>query len=134
MKKCPSCGRVYSDMVTVCPNCKVTLSAGTSGGAASPAGARNPVSGGSQNYAPPVSPVTQTPSAQPVQTPVQTPVPTEKTVKDSGNFLWAVPGIILPLIGWILWACWKSKKPKTAKVAAIGAWIGFFLNMALRFL
>ncbi len=31
MKKCPSCGRNYSDMVQVCPACNITLDESNSG-------------------------------------------------------------------------------------------------------
>ena len=25
MKRCPQCGRAYSDVVTICPSCKISL-------------------------------------------------------------------------------------------------------------
>lgn len=115
MKKCPNCGRAYSDMVSVCPECKVSL---------------NGSANGSQTYQNPPQP-TQPP--QPSQQYNQAPVPSAAK-KDSGSIFWGIPGLLLPLVGVILYFCWKKSRPKTASVALKGAAIGFLLNMAMQFI
>ena len=120
MKRCPNCGRAYSDMVTVCPNCKIGLSSGAGG-----ASQKNTIS---------VVPVVQQPAANPAPNPVQVPAP-QSTSQDTqkGNILWAVPGFLFPFVGLILWLCWRSKKPANAKIAAYGAAAGMLLSAILRF-
>lgn len=119
MKRCPNCGRAYSDMVAVCPNCQVGLSSGAAG-----VSQKNTFS---------AAPVVQQPAVKPASNPVQTSAP-QNTSKNTekGNILWAVPGILIPLAGLILWLCWRSKKPANAKIAAYGAAIGMILAVILR--
>lgn len=120
MKKCPNCGRAYSDMVSVCPECKVSL---------------NGSANGSQTYQnpPQQQPPQPTQPPQPSQQYNQAPVPSAAK-KDSGSIFWGIPGLLIPLVGVILYFCWKKSRPKTASVALKGAAIGFLLNMALRFI
>lgn len=126
MKKCPSCGRMYSDMVSVCPTCKVNI----------------------DSSAPtPSAPVHTTPSPAPYTPPVyQPPVsnnvtsqPASAPVKEEGNcFGWGVLGFFIPLVGLILYFCWRKEKPNAAKAAlygmiarlAISFFVGFFGALA----
>lgn len=125
MKRCPNCGRAYSDMVTVCPNCQISLSSGAVGA--------------SQKNTIPAAPTVQQPAAHPAPNPapnpVQAPAP-QSTSQDTekGNILWAVPGLLFPFVGLILWLCWRSKKPANARIAANGAAIGMLLSIVLRFI
>lgn len=117
MKRCPQCNRAYSDMVKVCSACGTDLSG-------NPAPTRSqPI----QNHtAVEQKQETRVVQAQVVQKPVQ-----NTSADDSGSFLWVVPGLFIPLVGWILYFVWKDKKPKNAKMANIGAWVGFISGMVM---
>lgn len=135
MKKCPSCGRAYSDMISVCPECNVSLN----GGAVSNHTSQQTVNPPQQKNWQPPQPV-QVPQQQQIsqqqQVPQQyNPAPVQPAAKkDSGSFLWGIPGFLIPLVGVILYFCWKKSRPKTAAMALKGAGIGFFLNMVLQFI
>lgn len=111
MKRCPNCNRVYSDMVTVCSVCQTNLNVNLSDGANQK----------QDNYIG----VSQT---------AQTTANTQQNSQEKGNWLWILPGLLLPLAGLIAWLCLKNKNPASAKIALRGALIGFFLNIALRFI
>ena len=118
MKRCPTCGMLYSDMVTECPTCKVRLDGNTQ----------------------PAPPVTPRPATPPVHTqapasyiPPQpvTAAPASVVNKDKGGFLWYIPGLLMPIAGLILGLCVKKKKPNCANAAFKGAGIGFVANIIL---
>lgn len=118
MKRCPTCGMLYSDMVTECPTCKIRL-------------------GDNSQPTPPVSSRPVTPPAQ-TQSPVNyvpsqpvTPPPAPVANKDKGGFLWYLPGLLMPIAGLIVGLCVKKKKPNCANAAFKGAGIGFFANILL---
>lgn len=111
MKRCPNCNRVHSDIAKVCSSCGTDLC-----GNAAPVRPQN-----TQNY----TTVEQKKETRVVQGQVIKPAVQNDSVKDSGSILWALPGLFVPIVGWILYFVWKDKKPNTAKVANIGAWIGF---------
>lgn len=120
MKRCPTCGMLYSDMVTECPTCKVRLG-DDSQPSPSPA-------------APPVQP--RTSAINPVQTnyiPPQpvTPAPAPVANKDKGGFLWYLPGLLMPIAGLIVGLCVKKNRPNCASAAFKGAGIGFVANLIL---
>lgn len=118
MKRCPTCGMLYSDMVTECPTCKIRL-----GDNSQPAPSASP-----RPVTPPVqtqAPVNYVPP-QPVTAP-QAPV----VNKDKGGFLWYLPGLLVPIAGLIVGLCVKKKKPNCANAAFKGAGIGFVVNMVL---
>lgn len=120
MKKCPTCGRMYSDIVSVCPDCKTQLGSNTGSSSAG------------NSYQQPQQYVQQTQQTQqPYQQQSQSkPQPAPK--KDSGSFLWGIPGFLVPIIGVILYFCWKKSRPNNASVALKGAAIGFIVNMVLQ--
>lgn len=108
MKKCPSCGRMYSDMVSVCPICKVSIDSN-----ATAQYAQTPAAPSAASYTPPAyqPPVSNNVTSQPASSPV----------KEEGNcFGWSVLGFFIPLVGLILYFCWKKEKPKAAKAALNG--------------
>lgn len=134
MKKCPGCGRMYSDMVTVCPSCKTSLSGG--------AGSSTPVP--PKSYTPPVQKPVQTPSssprpAQPSQQPVYRPAPQPTYqpapqpqsapvyTEDKPGFLWLALAFFIPLVGIILHFVWKNTRPEAAKAIDKAALIGFIV-------
>lgn len=128
MKRCPTCGMLYSDMVTECPTCKIRLGDNSQ---PSPRSVTPPVT-------PPVE--TRTPATPPVQTqpPVNyvpsqpvTPPPAPVANIDKGGFLWYLPGLLMPIAGLIVGLCVKKKKPNCANAAFKGAGIGFFANILL---
>lgn len=112
MKRCPNCSRVYSDMVTVCPVCQTNLNA-------------NPIGASTQNQSNYTVPT--------VSQPVQTATGTQQSTQDKGNWFWVLPGLLMPLAGVIIWLCLRKNHPANAKIASTGALIGFFLNIALRY-
>lgn len=138
MKKCSKCGRAYSDMVSVCPVCKVSLDAGNSGHRAQSA------SGGSQSYTPPqpYSPPTQNTYTPPQYTPVQTgqttytppqhAARTANVKEDKAGFLWVILSALLPILGLILYFCWKKNRPQAAKSVSTAALVGIVLAAVLR--
>lgn len=107
MKRCSTCGMLYSDMVTECPTCKIPL-------------------GGNPQSSPVVNPSHVT---SPVQT--QPPVQNQPPVVDKGGFLWYIPGLLMPIAGLIVGFCVKKKKPNSASAAFKGAGIGFVANIIL---
>ncbi len=111
MKRCPNCNRAYSDVVKVCSACGTDLS-----GNAAPVRPQS-----TQNY----TAAEQKNETSVVKSQVVKPAVQNNSAVDSGNILWVLPGLFVPIAGWILYFVWKDKKPKTAKVANIGAWIGF---------
>lgn len=103
MKTCPTCGRVYSDMVGVCPVCKTSLN-----------------SGRSASYPP-----------APTPRPTPTPAPTPASAKEEGScFGWSVLGFFIPIVGLILYFCWKNEKPKAAK-ASLHGFFAYLIIVAL---
>jgi len=101
MKTCPTCGRVYSDMVGKCPICQTSLN-----------------SSGSAPYQP-------TPAPRPAPSPAPTPA------KQEGNcFGWSVLGFFIPIVGLILYFCWKNEKPKAAK-ASLHGFFAYLIVVAL---
>lgn len=118
MKRCPTCGMLYSNIVTECPTCKIRL-------------------GDDSQPSMPVTPRPVTPPVQPhipvnhvPPTPV-TPTPAPAATKDNGGFLWYLPGLLMPIAGLIVGLCVKKKKPNCASAAFKGAGIGFIANMLL---
>lgn len=130
MKRCPTCGMLYSDMITECPTCKVRL-----GDNSQPS--PRPVTPPVQPQTPVTPPVqTRTPVTPPVQTnyvPPQPVAPSPAPVanKDKGGFLWYLPGLLMPIAGLIVGLCVKKKKPNCANAAFKGAGIGFVANIIL---
>lgn len=107
MRKCPQCGRMYSDMVSVCPACKVSID-GNAQTQSAPVYNPPAPSGQQPVYTPPVP-------AQPV------PAPAPAPAKVEGNcFGWSVLSFFIPLVGLILYFCWKKEKPKAAKASLNG--------------
>ncbi len=57
-----------------------------------------------------------------------------QNVEDKGNLLYGIPGLIIPLVGWIMYFVMKNTKPKSAKIAGISGFIGwvfwFIVNMS----
>lgn len=49
------------------------------------------------------------------------------------DFLWAVLGFFVPLVGLILFLLWQNTKPMTAKYIGIGALVGFASRILLGF-
>ena len=126
MKRCPTCGMLYSDMITECPTCKVRLgdnSQPNSSPVTPPVQPQAPVTPPVQHYAP-----VQTNYAPPQ--PVTAP-PAPAASKDKGGFLWYIPGILMPIAGLIVGFCVKKKKPNCANAAFKGAGIGVIANIIL---
>ena len=129
MKRCPTCGMLYSDMITVCPTCKVQL-----GGNPQPTpSATRPTPPPVQPQAPvqPQTPVQPDPPYNPAQPQVSVQSQASSSSYDKGGFLWYLPGLFIPLAGLILGLCVKKNKPNSAKAAYRGALIGFILGIAL---
>lgn len=103
MKTCPTCNRVYSDMVTVCPACHTNLSSGVT-----------PV--------PQPKPVSQ---PQPVPQPEPNPQPEPD---DKLSFGYILLSFFLPIVGIILWKSMKKSQPAAAKTALICAILGIILG------
>ena len=129
MKKCPNCGRAYSDMVSVCPECKVSLNGSANGSQTY----QNPPQQQPPQPTRPPQPSQPSQQQQVSQQHNQAPV-SSAAKKDSGSIFWGIPGLLIPLVGVILYFCWKKSRPKTASVALKGAAIGFLLNMAMQFI
>lgn len=140
MKKCPNCARAYSDMVTVCPVCKTSLSGG-----AAPRPAPQPTR-------PTPPPVQQTPPAQtqpqrpvtPTYTPPQQTTTTYQPAArstpaantyytnyddDKAGLGWIILSFLLPIVGIILNFRWKHDRPKAAKAVSAAAIAGILLGV-----
>lgn len=150
MKKCPNCGRVYSDMVSVCSACKTNLSGGsnTAGRSASqsytppktytpPQSTYTPP----QSYTPPqptyTPPQNYTPPRQSTYVPPQTPTRNNTAFKpDRAGIFSVIVSFLFPVIGLILYLCWKKKRPASAKsvskAAAFGVIVSVVLNVISR--
>ncbi len=128
MKKCSCCGRMYSDMVTVCPSCKVSLDGSSGSGSPRPVQPAQPVQP-VQQYQPaqPAQPVQQYQPAQPVQQNQ----PAQPAKAEGSGIGWGILSFFIPLVGLILYCRWKNTKPRAAKAASIGAAIGFAVNVAM---
>lgn len=148
MKRCSSCGRVYSDLTASCPICNTPLTSNTSQGAyqnyGAPQGSYSgqQVSQNYQNYASPVSTPQQSVYQQPIsQQPVYPQPVSQQSVgqqpaakPEKGNWLWGLLGLVFPIAGWIAWGCLKKNHPASAKIAGYAGLIGFLLNIVLSFL
>ena len=131
MKKCPNCGRAYSDMVSVCPACKTSLSGNA---------ATNRPAPQQSSYQPPrPTPQPQQPTYQP---PRPTPQPQQPAYQppqpattyyddDKAGIVWLVLSFLLPIIGIILYFKWRYERPAAAKSVSIAACAGIFLGIAL---
>lgn len=92
-----------------------------------------------QSYQQPVGNPSQQPMGAPYPPPrrpayppgplmVQVTYPSEY---DSDSAGWAVLGILLPIVGFILFLAWERRKPECAKVAGIGALIGVLVPVII---
>lgn len=151
MRRCPSCGRAYSELTAECPVCHTSLAPDTNQGwnqnftsnsyqsqqsfhnSAAPQQTYNPV---------PQQPVYNSAPQQPVynpapQQPAYNPAPQQPAAQqkpDKGNWLWGLLGLVFPIGGLIAWACLRKKHPASAKIAIYAALAGFLINIALNFL
>ena len=142
MRRCPSCGRAYSELTAECPVCHTSLAPDTNQGwnqnitsnsyqsqqsfhnSAAPQQTYNPV---------PQQPVYNSAPQQPAYNPApQQPAAQQKP--DKGNWLWGLLGLVFPIGGLIAWACLRKKHPASAKIAIYAALAGFLINIALNFL
>lgn len=142
MRRCPSCGRAYSELTAECPVCHTSLAPDTNQGwnqnftsnsyqnqqsfhnSAAPQQVYNPV---------PQQPVYNSAPQQPVYNPApQQPAAQQKP--DKVNWLWGLLGLVFPIAGLIAWACLRKKHPASAKIAIYAALAGFLINIALNFL
>lgn len=138
MKKCPGCGRMYSDMVTVCPSCKTSLSGGAGSSAPVPPKSYTPpVQQPVQNNhytpsstprpAPPVQQPVYQPAPQPTYQPAPQPQSAPVYTEDKPGFLWLALAFFIPLVGIILHFVWKNTRPEAAKAIDKAALIGFIV-------
>lgn len=142
MRRCPSCGRAYSELTAECPVCHTSLAPDTNQG-----WNQNFTSNSYQsqqsfhNSAAPqqtYNPVPQQPVYNPApQQPAYNPAPQQPAAQqkpDKGNWLWGLLGLVFPIGGLIAWACLRKKHPASAKIAIYAALAGFLINIALNFL
>lgn len=124
MKICNMCRSQLPDTYTACPNCgNPNLVIDQT--------AQQPMNNGMQQ---PMNNGMQQPMGGYQQPMYQQPMPMgNQQVEDKGNFLYAIPGLLIPLVGIILYFVLKKSKPQSAKIAGIAGLIGwafwFIVNM-----
>ena len=130
MKKCPNCGRVYSDMVSVCAACKTNLSGGnrTTGTASSASLGYTPP----KTYTPPQTGYTPPQPYISPQVPPQPPTTNNTAYKpDKAGIFSIIVSFLVPIVGLILYFCWKKDRPASAKSVSKAAAFGIIVSVAL---
>lgn len=149
MKKCPKCGRAYSDMVSTCSVCHINLSSVNTARTTqtvppvsqpyTPPKSYAPPQSGQSTYTPPSSPKpTYTQPNNSYHCPQNNYIPPQSQpgtpqqvdpVSDKVGILWIILSFLFPIAGLILFFCWRKKRPKSAKSVSIAGVVGISLGV-----